>query len=72
MTSLLTSLFPSGMIVDLARERDVVVRDRKLDVRVLVWTLVVDFAVGGEARSIAGYHSICKSEYIPEKNPFVC
>ena len=36
MTSLLTSLFPSEMIVDLARERDVVVRDRKLDVRVLV------------------------------------
>ena len=37
--SLLTSLFPSAMI----------------DVRMLVWTLVVGFAVGGEARSIAGY-----------------
>ena len=55
ITSLLTSLFPSGMIDDLAREREVVVRERKLDVRVLVWTLVVGFAVGGEARSIAGY-----------------
>jgi IS4 transposase len=43
------------MIDDLAREREVVIRDRKLDVRVLVWTLVVGFAVGGEARSIAGY-----------------
>ena len=53
--SLLTSLFPSAMIEDLAREREVVVRDRKIDVRMLVWTLVVGFAVGGEARSIAGY-----------------
>lgn len=55
ITSLLTSLFPSGMIDDLAREREVVVRKRKLDVRVLVWTLIVGFAVGGEARSIAAY-----------------
>ena len=55
ITSLLTSLFPSGMIDDLAREREVVVRERKLDVRVLVWTLIVGFAVGGEARSIAAY-----------------
>ncbi|WP_435186682.1 IS4 family transposase [Halobellus sp. EA9] len=55
VTSLLTSLFPSGMIDDLAREREVVVRDRKLDVQVLVWTLIVGFAVGGEARSIGGY-----------------
>ena len=55
ITSLLTSLFPSGMIDDLAHERELVVRNRKLDVRVLVWTLVVGFPVGGEARSIAGY-----------------
>ena len=53
--SLLTSLFPSQMVEDLAREREVVVRDRKIDIRMLVWTLVVGFAVGGEARSIAGY-----------------
>ena len=52
--SLLTSLFPSQMVEDLAREREVVVRDRKIDIRMLVWTLVVGFAVGGEARSIAG------------------
>ena len=53
--SLLTSLFPSAMIEDLAREREVVLRDRKIDVRMLVWTLVMGFAAGGEARSIAGY-----------------
>ena len=63
--SLLTSLFPSAMIEDLAPEREVVVRDRKIDVRIvrdrkidvrmLVWTLVVGFAVGAEVRSIAGY-----------------
>jgi hypothetical protein len=55
ITSLLTSLFPSAMIDGLAREREVVVRERKLDVRVLVWTMIVGFAVGGEARSIAAY-----------------
>jgi hypothetical protein len=32
ITSLLTSLFPSGVIDDLAREREVVVREGKLDV----------------------------------------
>ena len=47
------------MVEDLAREREVVVRDRKIDVRMLVWTLVVGFAVGGEARSIAG----CRHAY---------
>jgi len=43
------------MIDDLAREREVVVGDRKLDIRVLVWTLIAGFAADGEARSIAGY-----------------
>ena len=51
ITSLLTSLFLSGMIDDLAREREFVVRERKLDVRVLVWTMIVGFAADGEARS---------------------
>ena len=53
--SLLTSLFPSEMIEDLAHEREVVQRDRKIDIRMLVWTLVTGFAAGGEARSIADY-----------------
>jgi IS4 transposase len=43
------------MIDDLAQERGVVERDRKIDVKMLVWTLVIGFAVGGEARSVAGY-----------------
>ena len=43
------------MIDDLAREREVVIRERKLDMRILVWTVIVGFAVGGEARSIAAY-----------------
>ncbi|MFB6295304.1 MAG: IS4 family transposase, partial [Halobacteriales archaeon] len=55
VTSRLTSLFPSGMIDDLAQECEVVERDRKIDVRMLIWALVMGFAVGGEARSIAGY-----------------
>ena len=53
--TLLTSLFSSEMIDDLAQERGVVERDRKIDIKMLVWTLVIGFAVGGEARSIAGY-----------------
>jgi putative transposase len=55
ISTLLTSLFSSDMIDDLARECDVVERDRKIDVRMLIWTLAVGFAVGGEARSIADY-----------------
>jgi hypothetical protein len=43
------------MIDDFAREREIAVRERKLDVRVLVWTMIVGFAVGGEARSTAAY-----------------
>jgi hypothetical protein len=43
------------MIDGPAHEREVVVRDRKLNSRILVWTLIVGFVVDGEARSIAGY-----------------
>lgn len=43
ITSLLTSLFPSGMVNDFARERGVVVRKRKLDPRIGL-TVIVDFA----------------------------
>ena len=51
----LTSLFPAGLIEDIARERDVVQRDRKIDITMLVWTLIMGFAVAGEARTIAGF-----------------
>jgi putative transposase len=51
----LTSLFPAVRIEDIARERDVVQRDRKLDITMFVWTLIAGFAAGGEARSIAAY-----------------
>ncbi len=51
----LTSLFPTELIEDTARERDVVQRDRKIDITMLVWTLIMGFAVDGEARTIAGF-----------------
>jgi hypothetical protein len=51
----LTSLFPAELIEDIARERDVVQRDRKINITMLVWTLIMGFAVDGEARSIAGF-----------------
>lgn len=51
----LTSLFPGELIEDIARERDVVQRDRKIDITMLVWTLIMGFAVDGEARTIAGF-----------------
>ena len=51
----LTSLFPAELIEDIARERDVVQRNRKIDITTLVWTLILGFAVDGEARTIAGF-----------------
>ncbi|ADE02119.1 ISH8-type transposase ISHvo13 (plasmid) [Haloferax volcanii DS2] len=51
----LTSLFPGELIEDIARERDVVQRHRRIDVTALVWTLILGFAVGGESRTIAGF-----------------
>jgi putative transposase len=51
----LTSLFPAAFIEDIARERDVVQRERTIDITMLVWTLIVGFAVDGEARTIAGF-----------------
>jgi len=53
--TLLASVFPSEFIDDRARECGVVKRDRDIDIRMLVWTLAVGFAVGGETRSIADY-----------------
>jgi putative transposase len=53
--TLLSSVFPSDFINDRARECGVVERDRDIDIRMLVWTLAVGFAVGGETRSIADY-----------------
>lgn len=53
--TLLTSVFPSDFIDDRARECGIVERDRDIDIRMLVWTLAVGFAVGGETRSIADY-----------------
>ncbi len=51
----LTSLFPAAVIEDIARERDVVQRHRTIDITMLVWTLIMGFAVDGEARTIAGF-----------------
>ncbi|GAA0460369.1 hypothetical protein GCM10008985_16010 [Halococcus dombrowskii] len=51
----LTSLFPAELIEDIARERDVVQRNRTIDITMLVWTLIMGFAVDGEARTIAGF-----------------
>lgn len=48
--SLLTALFPSAMVEDLALAHEVFVCDRKINVRMLVWRLVVGFAVGGDTR----------------------
>ena len=53
--TLLTSVFPPEFIDDCARECGVVERNRDIDIKMLVWTLSVGFAVGGEARSIADY-----------------
>ncbi len=49
----LTSLFPAELIEDIARERDVVQRDRKIDITMLVWTLIMGFAVEWSAKELS-------------------
>jgi len=51
----LTSLFPEELIEGIARERDAVQRHRKIDITMLVWSLILGFAVDGETRSIAAF-----------------
>lgn len=49
----LRELFPSALLRALARDSGAVVRQRKVDVVALFWTLVLGFGVG-ESRSLAG------------------
>lgn len=51
----LTSLFPAELIEGIAHERDAVQRYRKIDITMLVWSLILGFAGGGETRSIAAF-----------------
>jgi hypothetical protein len=51
----LTSLFPEELIEGIARSRDTVQRDRKINITMLVWSLILGFAVDGEDRSIAAF-----------------
>lgn len=51
----LTSLFPAELVEGIARERDAVQRHRKIDITMLVWSLILGFAVDGETRSIAAF-----------------
>ncbi len=48
----LTSLFPAERIEDIARERDVVQRHRTIDITMLVWTLIMGFAVEWSAKGL--------------------
>ena len=54
----LTSLFPADLIEGIARERDAVQRYRKIDITMLVWALILGFAVNGETRSIAAFQRV--------------
>jgi putative transposase len=67
----LTKLFPPTWLDGRARHHDVIVRDRKLDVTALVWSLVFGFAVGGD-RAIENLrrmyltfadHSLCSTSF---------
>ena len=56
------------MIEDLALAREVVVRDRKIDIRMLVWTLVVGCRRRGSSLHRRAYetatdYSICPSNF---------
>ncbi|ACV46222.1 MULTISPECIES: IS4 family transposase [Halomicrobium] len=50
----LTTLFPSEFLEEHAEELGVVERDRDLQILILVWALVFDFATG-ENRTLAGF-----------------
>ncbi|MXV63954.1 IS4 family transposase, partial [Natronorubrum sp. JWXQ-INN-674] len=54
----LTSLFPVDVIEGIARERDAVQRQRTIDITMLVWSLIMGFAVDGETRSIASFQRV--------------
>jgi IS4 transposase len=54
----LTSLFPADLIEGIARERDAVQRHRKIDITMLVWSLIVGFDVDGKTRSIAAFQRV--------------
>ncbi len=51
----LTSPFPAELVEGIAHERDAVQRHRKIDITMLVWSLILGFAVDGETRSIAAF-----------------
>jgi hypothetical protein len=53
------SLVPAGLIEDIARKCGAVQRHRRIDITMLVWSLILDFAVDSEARSIAA----CQPSY---------
>jgi putative transposase len=50
----LTTLFPSEFLEEHAEELGVVERDGKLQIPILVWSLVFGFAAG-ESRTLAGF-----------------
>jgi putative transposase len=54
----LTSLFPADLIEGIALARDAVQRHRKIDITLLVWSLILGFAVNGETRSIAAFQRV--------------
>lgn len=53
----ITYLCPADDNEDLARERNVVQRNRKFGITVLIGMLITGFAAGGEALSIAAYNT---------------
>jgi IS4 transposase len=55
----LCKLFPARGLRSLARESGAVVRQRKVDIVVLFWTLVLGFGVG-EGRTLAGLRRACE------------
>ena len=48
----LCKMFPASLLRALARERGAVVRERKVDIVALFWTLVLGFGAG-EQRTLA-------------------
>ena len=74
----LTSLFPAELVEGIAYERDAVQGHRKINITMLVWSLILGFAVDGETRSIAAFqrayqtatnHSVVRSSFYDRFTP---
>ena len=65
----LTFLFPEELIEGIARERDAVQRHRKIDITMLVWSLILGFAAFQRAYQTATNQKVSRSSFYDRFTP---